>query len=451
MPIGMFESFMTSYCFSDDAKRIWNDSATLQAWLDVEVALARAQAELGLIPASAAEVIAAKGQASLFDRERLARDIAFSQHGLVPVLHQFEALCGEPAARYIHWGATTQNIFDTGASLQMAQTHRLLVQGLDDAIAHLSRLALAHKASPMAGRTHGQHALPTTFGLKVATWIDELDRQRQRLAERFAPSFPTLLGGAIGTYGATGAVGRAVEQRVAELLGLQANLMPSRASYDRAADYCTTLGLLAATIEKIGTSVVLLMRTEIAEVAEAFHLGKMGSSTMAQKRNPNTAMSMIGMARLLRGRVPVAIEAMVRQDEGDGSASFVTDVLLPDIGITALSLVAFLARLTQGLQADEAAMRHNLGLTNGLIAAETAMMRLGLEIGRPKAHHVLYEAAQRAQSDKVPYLTAIQEHPEFRHTPVPDNLPRWLDPETNLGESVALTEDTVRRVAQRKG
>ncbi len=447
MPVGMYESFMTSYCFSSDAKRIWSDTATLQAWLRVEVALAQAQAERGLIPQEAAEVIAAKGDARLFDQGRLAEEIAFTQHPLVPMLHQYEALCGEPAARYIHWGATTQNILDTGMALQMAETHRLLVAELDGAIGSLSQLALAHKATPMAGRTHGQHAVPTTFGFKVANWIDELDRQRTRLDARFGASFPTLMGGAIGSYGATGAPGRAVEERVAELLGLQPNRMPSRASFDRAADYCTTLGMLAGTVEKIGASVVLLMRTEIAEVAEAFHMGKIGSSTMAQKRNPNTAMSMVGLARLLRGRMPTVLEAINRADEGDGTSSFVTDVLMPEIGITALSMTTFLARLCQGLEADVSAMRHNLGLTNGLIATETAMMQMGQAIGRHRAHQVLYEAAQRTQSERIPYLTAIREHPEFRDRPVPAELGAWLDPERNVGESVALTEDVVRRAA----
>ena len=135
-----------------------------------------------MIPASAAEVIESKADAALFDIQKLADDIAFSQHSLVPVLHQFEALCGEPAAGYIHWGATTQNIFDTTVSVQMAKTHRLLLKELDATIASLSTLALAHKATPMAGRTHGQHALPMTFGYRVAGWIDDLDRQRTRLA-----------------------------------------------------------------------------------------------------------------------------------------------------------------------------------------------------------------------------------------------------------------------------
>ncbi|MDO8250456.1 MAG: lyase family protein, partial [Rhodoferax sp.] len=338
MNIGMFESFITGHWFSSDAKRIWSDVATLQAWLAVEAALAQSQAELGIIPADAAKTIAQKADARQFDLERLSRDIAFAQHPLVPVLHQFEELCGEPAAGFIHWGATTQNIFDTASSLQMLETHQLLMAHLDTAIAAFGELALAHQATVMPGRTHGQHALPMTFGFKLAGWLDELDRDRDRLKQRLAPSFVACLGGAIGTFAAMGDAGRQVETRMAEQLGLQPAGLPMRASYDRASDYISALGLLAGTAQKIAQDVVFMQRTEIGEVAEAFHMGKVGSSTMAQKRNPSTALLLTSLARMLRARVPAALEAMVRMDEGDSSATNVTDTLLPEIAIIATSI-----------------------------------------------------------------------------------------------------------------
>ena len=447
MAIGMFESYMTAYCFSETGKAIWSDRATLQAWLDVEVALADAQAELGMIPADAAQRTAACAQAEHFDLDELARGIAFAQHPLMPVLHAFERLCGDEAARYLHWGATTQNILDTATALQMLRTHRHLDASLGEAVASLGALAAAHRGTPCAGRTHGQHALPTTLGCKLAVWVDELDRHRQRLSERAAPSFPTLLGGAIGTYGATGAQGIEVERRVAARLGLQPNPMPSRASYDRPADYVLALCLLAATTEKTARSVVTWMRTEIGELSEAFHLGKIGSSTMAQKRNPNTAMSTVGLARLLRARAPLMLEAVIRDDEGDGVASFVTDVSMPEVGLLGLSMVEFLARLCAGLQPDPAALRRNLALTDGLIASETAMMALGASVGRHKAHRVLYEAAQRTQSDGVPFLASLQDHDGLRGLNLaPEVLAGWLDPCANLGASEALVDATLRRV-----
>lgn len=450
MPIGMFESFVTGHWFNDDAKRIWSDAATLQAWLTVEAALARAQAELGVIPAGAARTITERADARLFDVQRLAHDIAFSQHPLVPVLHQFEALCGEPAAGFIHWGATTQNIFDTACAVQMVDTHRVLVHHLDSAIAAIGALALQHQSTALAGRTHGQHALPMTFGFKLAGWVDELDRDRGRLNQRLAPSFPACMGGAIGTFAATGALGRQVEARMAGQLGLLPAGLSMRSSFDRAGDYVSALGLLAGTAQKIAQDVVFMQRTEVGEVAEAFHMGKVGSSTMAQKRNPSTALLLASLARMLRARVPPALEAMVRMDEGDSSATNVTDTLLPEIAIIATSVAETLAKLAQGLVVSPEAMRRNLTLSKGLITSEAVMMRLTPLMGRHEAHRLLYAAAQRSQADGVPFMTAISELAQSQGRELPADLAAALDPQAYVGESVALTTETVERVnAQR--
>jgi 3-carboxy-cis,cis-muconate cycloisomerase len=450
MSIGMFESFVTRHWFSAEAARLWSDAATLQAWLDVEAALARAQAELGVIPADAARTIAAQADARLFDTEQLARDIAFAQHPLVPVLHRFEALCGEPAAGFIHWGATTQNIFDTATALQMRQSHRVLTGHLLSAIAAFGRHALEHRHTVMAGRTHGQHALPMTFGFKLAGWIDELDRDRARLEQRLATSFPACMGGAIGTFAATGEAGRRVEALLAGQLGLQAAGLPMRASYDRAGDYVGALGLLAGTAQKIAQDLVFLQRTEVGEVAEAFHMGKVGSSTMAQKRNPSSALLLASLARLLRARVPPALEAMVRMDEGDSSATNVSDTLLPEIAIIAASIAETLATLAEGLVVHPDAMRRNLDLTQGLIASEAVMMQLTRTMGRHDAHRLLYEAAQRAQSEGLPFVAALGEHPHFAAGGLPPALARALEAASYVGESAALTAETVARVTAQK-
>jgi adenylosuccinate lyase/3-carboxy-cis,cis-muconate cycloisomerase len=444
MTLGMFDSFITRHWFSPGAKALWDDRATLQAWLDVEAALAGAQAQLGIVPADAARTIAAQADADRFDLDALSREIAFAQHPLVPVLHRFEALCGEPAAGWIHWGATTQNIFDTAAALQMHATQRLLDAALQRAIEALAGLAVEHRATPMAGRTHGQHALPMTFGFKLAGWIDELDRDRRRLAARVGDSFPACMGGAIGTFAAVGPRGREVEARLASALGLSPAGLPARASYDRASDYVAALGLLAGSAQKIAQDVVFMQRTEVGEAAEAFHLGKVGSSTMAQKRNPSTALLLASLARLLRARVPAALEAMVRMDEGDSSATNVTDVLLPEIAILAASVAETLARLAEGLTVDAEAMRANLGLTRGLIASEAAMMRLTGAMGRHEAHRLLYDAAQRAQSEGTTLAQTLRERLAGRKGA--DEVLAALDPVTYLGESVALTTETVARV-----
>lgn len=440
MPVGMFESFATRHWFSAVAKEIWSDEATLQTWLAVEVALARAQAELGMIPPQAADRIAASAQAELFDVERLSRDIAHAQHPFVPVLRQFEEFCGEPAAGFVHWGATTQNIFDTAAALQMHRTHAHLQRGLTEIETTLARLASAHRVTVQAGRTHGQHALPMTFGFKVLGWLEELRRGRERLEERIERSFVAHLGGAIGTFAAMGGKGREVEALMARHLGLAPAVLPMRSSYDRAADYICALGLLAGTAEKIAHDVVFMQRTEIGEVEEAFHVGKTGSSTMAQKRNPSTALMLISLCRMLRARLTLAPESMVRMDEGDSSAANVADMLLPEVAIIGSSVVEVLGTLVAGLVVHPEAMRRNLDISNGLIAAEAVMMRLSGTMGRHHAHHLLYDAARRTVAEGTPFLVAIEEHEAMKAAgdAVPD---LDLDPTNYLGEAPELVDD----------
>jgi len=449
MTISMYDSFITGHWFSSEAKRVWTDSATLQAWLDVEVALAQAQADLNLIPRAAADRIEACAVAEHFDTLKLAEEIAHSQHPLVPVLHQFEVLCGEPAAGYIHYGATTQNIFDTASALQMRATHGILIDHLNAAISALCGVATEHRDTVMPGRTHGQHALPMTLGFKMAGWIAELDRGRERLQNRLFTSFTASMGGAIGTFAAMGAVGRQVEARMAERLGLQSTGLPMRSSYDRVNDYVSALALLGATSQKIAQDVVFMQRTEIGEAAEAFHMGKVGSSTMAQKRNPSTALLLISLCRMLRGRIPMVLEAMVRMDEGDSSATNVCDTLLPEVAVLAASITETLARLAGGLVVNPGQMKKNLELTNGLIASEAAMMSLTRYMGRHQAHRMLYEAAQRSQSDGVAFRQAIKEHPLWIAETLPDEILTSLEPSMYVGESAALTTAVVERARQR--
>ncbi|WP_040116334.1 class-II fumarase/aspartase family protein [Rhizobium gallicum] len=413
MTVGMFDSFITRYWFSFEAKEIWSDIQTLQTWLDVEAALAEAQARLGVIPADVAPVIKEACRHERFDTERLSCEISHAQHPFVPVLRQLEEFTGEPAAGYIHWGATTQNIFDTTASLQMKATHALIDSSLVRIESALSKMATKHRDTLQAGRTHGQHALPMTFGFKVAGWLEEVRRDRQRLQDRLKSSFVASLGGAIGTFAAMGEKGPAVEAEMAAILDLEPAILPMRSSYDRVSDYVCALALFAGTAEKIAQDIVFMQRTEIGEIEEAFHMGKVGSSTMAQKRNPSTALMLISLCRMTSARLPLVVGSMVRMDEGDSSASNVSDVAIPEVGILGASIAATLDRLIDGLDVHVEAMSKNAGITNGLIVSEAAMMQLSDRIGRHHAHHLLYEAAQRSVMEGVAFTQAIAEHPRM--------------------------------------
>jgi adenylosuccinate lyase/3-carboxy-cis,cis-muconate cycloisomerase len=446
--VGMFNSRFSGHWFSAAALALWTDRATLQAWLDVEVALARAQAELGLIPPAAAGTIALHARAELFDLDQVAIGIQRTLHPFVPVLRAFEALCGEEAAGWIHWGATTQNIFDTGCALQARASQALLRRGLDRAVDAAGRLAAAHRDTLQSGRTHGQHALPITFGFRVAAWREELRRHAARIEAATADAFVARTGGAVGTFAAMGEKGRAVQARVAALLGLGAAAIPVRSAWDGMAAYLDALGLLAATIEKIAREIVFLQRTEVAEVEERFEHGKVGSSTMAQKRNPQHAQNVATLARLLRARAPLAGEAMLRMDDGDAIGGNLGDALVPEMAILAVSAVEGLAVLLEGLVVHPDAMRRNLGLTGGAILSEAVMMTLAHAIGRHHAHDVLYAAAMRAADGSVSFEEALRSHPAVAAHAGSLDVAALLDPANYVGAAAACVDDELRHDAR---
>lgn len=446
MTSGMFNSAFSRHWFSAEAMTLWTDTATLQGWLDVEVALARAQAERGMIPQHAADTIAAMARVELFDFELIALDTRRTMHPFVPVLRQLERLCGEPAAGSIHWGVTTQNIFETGMALQLRASHRLLLAALDRGLAATASLARAHRGTVLAGRTHGQHALPITFGFKAAAWHEELRRGAARLEAATADAFVARTGGAVGTFAAMAGQGRAVQARVAELLGLGVAPIPVRSAFDGFAAYCGALALLGATAEKIAREIVFHQRTEVAELEERFATGKVGSSTMAQKRNPAHAQNVAGIAQILRARAPLATEAMVRIQEGDATASNVGDTLVGEMAILGVSVADGLAALLDGLVVHPDAMRRNLDLSGGTILSEAVMMALAPVIGRHHAHEVLYDAAMAAAEGRADFRQAVRTHPLVAPHAGTLDLDALLDPTLYVGEAPAMADEESGRL-----
>jgi len=438
--IGLLGSIFSRNWFHAPALALWTDAASLRAWVDAEVALAQAQAELGLIPADAARTIAARLHDMAFDDARLVADIAHTMHPFVPVLRQLEERCGEPAAAWLHWGATTQNIVDTGMALQLERSHALLLDGIDRSLRGLARLAHDYRDAPMAGRTHGQHALPITFGFKVAGWHGEMRRQGERIRFAARGAFVVSMGGAVGAFAAMDGQGRKVQAGVAQRLGLEVNDLPQRSIYDRQGAYISALGLLAATVEKIAAEVFTLQRTEFGEVAEGFHRGKVGSSTMAQKRNPGLVMNLVGLARLLRSRIPLVLEAMVRHDEGDGTANNICETTLPEAVCCAVSLAQGLATLADGLAVDTAAMERNLKLSGGMIASEAVMMALARHIGRHHAHQVLYDVAQDTAEGGGEFVERLRNHALVKRLSIELDLDALVNPVNYLGEASACVD-----------
>ena len=367
-----------------------------QAWLDVEAALARAQAELGIIPHAAAEAIAAKARLELMDRGRIDEGFARTGHTLVPLVWELGEIVGEPHGGWVHWGATTQNITQTGDLLVLRQAHAIFQRLIGEALLAMADLAERGADMPMAARTHGQHAVPATFGFKVAGWIDELLRHAERLRQAAPRLFVAMLGGAAGTYASLGAQGPAVQAGIARHLGMGSMAVPSRAIGDHGAENVMLLGLLAASCGKIAREVYTLMKTEFGEVEEPVPPGTVGSSTMPQKRNPKLCQDIIAAAAEVRAMVPLALEAMQTEHEADRTTSLMSDTAESTAAIATGDMLTRLVAVMRGLVLHPARMRQNLALGNGLIMAEAVMLELGLRLGRQHAHDIVYDAAQTA-------------------------------------------------------
>lgn len=439
MGVGLLSSVFCRHWLNRQAIEIWSDDQTVATWITVERVLAQVQGKLGLIPASASQAI---GQldSQCVDFGRLSGDISVHMHPFTPVLRQLEhALDGESAG-YLHWGATTQNIFDTAHALQMSRTHQLIESDLRATLVQMRKLAATYQGTPQSGRTHGQHALPITFGLKVAGWHDELSRHVGRITEAARTDFSVAMGGAVGSFAAMEGRGREVQRELARELGLSHTDVPMRSSNDRMAHYVLLLGLMGNCVERIAREIVFLQRTEIAEVFEEDHDGKVGSSTMPQKRNPSHAMNLIGVAMRLRACCQVLNETMLIENEGFAAHSNVNDVTLPEAAICAASLAAGLRHLMAGIKVDAAAMKENLEITGGQIMSEAVMMLLARHLGRHRAHEILHQAVSRANESGVGLLEAIRQDPRVVDLALERQIAAMLDVSTYLGESGEIAQ-----------
>ena len=414
-------------------RALFTESARFQSWLDVEAALATAQAELGVIPEAAAREIARKAHLSYLDMDAVRAGLARTGHPLVPLVWALDRACEGDAGGYAHWGATTQNITQTGHLLQVRRAHRIFLRQLAAILTAMADLAERTKDDLLPGRTHGQHALPATFGFKVAVWIDEIARHVERLQGCESRVFVAMLGGGAGTLASLGELGLATQDRMAERLGMRSMPMPARTIGDHEAEYVALLGLLAATGSKIGREIYTLMKQEFGEVEEPVPEGTVGSSTMPQKRNPKLSQDIIAAAAEIRALVPLALEAMQTEHEADRTTSVMMNrALFQACELTGDMLERMIA-LFGGLSVFPERMRRNLDLSGGLIMAEALMLELGKAIGRQRAHDAVYEAAQATVTRNRPFRELLAEDAHVKARLSAAQVDALLDPAQYTG------------------
>src|SRR2546422_83943 len=424
----------TSLRIDDPGVRaLFTEAARFQSWLDVEAALAQAQAELGIIPENAAREIVNKAHLKYLDLAAVRAGLEKTGHPLVPLVWELDRVCEGDAGGYVHWGATTQNVTQTGLLLQVRRAHDIFLRQIAVILTTLADLAERTKDDLLPGRTHGQHAVPATFGFKVAVWIDELCRHVERLRGCEGRVFVAMLGGGAGTLASLGEPGLATQEKMATHLGMRAMSMPARTIGDHQAEYVVLLGMLAATCGKIGREIYTLMKQEFGEVEEPVPPGTVGSSTMPQKRNPKLSQDIIAAAAQIRALVPLALDAMQTEHEADRTTSIMMSRALMQACERTGDMLQRMVALFGGLQVFPARMRENLDLSGGLIMAEALMLELGKQIGRQRAHESVYDAAQASVTQARPFREMLARDPHVSARLTPAQIDALLDPARYAG------------------
>ena len=438
----VIDSLLYSGTFGDDRMRqIFSDEAHVEHLLQVEAALAWAEAAVGLIPRDAADEIDRQARVEHFSLERLREGLDATAHPIVPLVRALADRCEGNAGRYVHWGSTTQDIIDSANALRLKEAFAVVQSRLEEVLTSLVRLAEAEAETLIAGRTHGQHALPVTFGYKMAVWAWEVRRQLQRWEQAKPRVLVGNITGAVGTFAGFGGYGVEVQQLTLERLGLGAPEICWHTARDRPAEIAALLTLTAGTAEKIAGEVYRLQSTEYGEVEEPFFEGKVGSSTMPHKRNPSLCEAVLTSCRATRAEVSMVFEAMAQEHERHSGLWKTEWVALPNAFILLAGALAKCCRILSGLRVNRRQMRENLDRSRGAVMSEAVMLALGRSVGRGTAHDIVYEAAMKAFDEQRPLGACLEERAEVTAHLSPGDLDQLFDYQRYTGSAAELARD----------
>lgn len=428
-----------------EMRALFSDQALVERYLEVEVALARAQASLGLIPTKAAEEIARVATVDRVDWTRLAERTAVVGYPILPLVEQLSEWAEDGLGQYCHWGATTQDIMDTADVLQIRHGLDLVEAELEAIAAALAELAEMHAETPMAGRSHLQHALPVTFGYKAATWLAAIDRHLERLSDARPRVLVGEFAGAAGTLASLGEDGLATQRALMRELGLGQPDITWHTIRDGFAETTGLLALITGSLGKIGLDVMLMMQSELGEVLEPFVPGRGASSTMPQKRNPISSEMMLASAKIVREQHAAMLDAMVQDHERATGPWHVEWQALPVAFVVASGGLRAAREALEGLEVKPEAMRRNLDATGGLIVAEAVMMGLAPKLGRQVAHDVVYDCCRASLERGRPFLDVLAETPEIAKVMDRERLAALVDPANYLGSAPEMTRALLER------
>ncbi len=444
---------------TDEAREIFCDLRRLQRWLDVEVALAWSQAELGVIPESAARELEKTARLEMLDLDAIREDITQTGHSLIPLLNAWQKVAPPDAAKYIHFGATTQDIQDTAQSLEIRDVLTIAQRDTGEVIEQLVRLTQRYRDLVMIARTHGQQALPTTLGAKMAVWLDEMVRNGDRIDRCLQQVCASQLFGGVGTMAAFGGRGVELLNRFSARLGLVAPLSCWHTSRDRLAETVSSMAILAGTLGRIANEICQLARDEIGELEEPFHMGKIGSTTMPHKRNPELCEQVVVLAKLVRNCSSLSHETLINEHERDYRAIRLEWAALTDASLYVCGALSLMRAILENLIVHETRIRENVSHSASLIATEALMFTLAEKIGKQRAHKLLYEVSMEVRSytrrsgdarssgrrvTDQPLIDQLASHPDIKDLFTPKELQKAIDPGQHIGLAGKLTDQVVK-------
>lgn len=442
---GPLDSTIFGPLFSDpEVAAIFTDQAFVRALVQVEIALARAEARVGVIPTSAAASIA-KASAEKVDGAALAKGTVASGFPIIALIEELRKQVDAEAAPYVHWGATTQDIMDTACVLQMRSACRIFKTRLKEITDYLSGLADRHRHTVMAGRTHGQQALPISFGVKVAGWLAPLLRHRERLEEILPRLLVIQFGGAAGTLAALGDKGLGVARALAEELELGCPETPWHAQRDSLVEFAGWLGLVTGSLGKMAQDIILMAQTEVGEVGESAEKGRGGSSTMPQKSNPIASELIVAAARTNAALLSALYQAQIQEHERATHGWQVEWLTLPQMVQLAGGALKHGLYLVKNLKVDAAAMRANIARANDVVLAEAAVFALAFAMPRPEAEALVKKACAKAAAENQPLIEVVRSLAKGEGAESAVDWQALARPENYLGESNALIDRVLER------
>jgi 3-carboxy-cis,cis-muconate cycloisomerase len=436
----VLDSLLFRDAFGTAAMReVFSDLATITRYAEIEVALAKAEARCGVIPADAAEEIARRTDVAALDFDLLRQETDNVGYPILPLVHQLTKQCGE-AGRYLHWGATTQDVMDTAVVLQIRSGLAIVEADITALRGILADLAKRHRDTPMAGRTHLQQALPVTFGYKAAIWLAMFDRHAERLAQLKPRVLVGQFAGAAGTLASLGDKGFEVQRALCEELGLGVPVATWHVARDGFAEAVNFLALVTGSLGKIALDIMLMASTEFAEVYEPFVKGRGASSTMPQKRNPISSELMLAAAKAVRQHAGLMCDAMVQDFERATGPWHAEWMAIPESFVLTAGALHQAKFALGGLIVDTRKMAGNLDISRGLIVAEAVMMGLAPDLGRQEAHDVVYDACRLANDNGITLADALSADPRVSARIDRPTIERLTSPTNYLGLAPAMVD-----------